>query len=101
MADEQITVEVAYALAHKQKIIPVKVAAGTSARDVVSQSGIARDFPEVDVETADLGLFGKAIKDDYQPEPGERLEIYRPLKADPKDARKARAAKAKEKKAGA
>jgi len=98
MADDQITVEVAYALPHKQKIAAVKVAPGTTARDVVRQSGIARDFPGLDVETADLGLFGKSVKDDFAPQAGDRIEIYRPLSADPKDARKARAAKAKEKK---
>lgn len=100
MADDTITVEVAYALPHKQKIAAVQVAPGTGARDVVRQSGIARDFPELDIEAANLGLFGKAVKDDYLPGPGDRIEIYRPLKADPKDARKARAAKAREKKAG-
>ncbi len=100
MADDTITVEVAYALPHKQKIVAVKVAPGTAARDVVRQSGIVRDFPELDVESVNLGLFGKAVKDNYIPEPGDRIELYRPLKADPKEARKARAAKAKEKKAG-
>lgn len=99
MVDDTITVEVAYALPHKQKIVAVQVASGTGARDVVRQSGITRDFPELDIEAVNLGLFGKAVKDDYAPQAGDRIELYRPLKADPKEARKARAAKAKDKKA--
>ncbi len=98
MADERISVEVAYALPHKQKIVAVQLAPGTTARDAVRQSGIAREFPGLDVETADLGLYGKAVKPEYVVAAGDRIEVYRPLKDDPKEARRARAAKAKAKK---
>lgn len=101
MADEpRIAVEVAYALPHKQKIVGLQVPEGTTAREAVQQSGIGRDFPDLDVAAAPLGLFGKAIKEAQVLAAGDRVEIYRPLKADPKDARKARAAKAKSAKAG-
>lgn len=94
-----IHVEVAYALPHKQKIIALDVAQGTEALVAVQQSGIDKDFPELDLEAPKLGLFGKAIKAGQVLEDGDRVEIYRPLIADPKANRKARADKAKARKA--
>lgn len=98
MADETIRVEVAYALPEVQRIIELKVPVGTLAFDAVVQSGIARQFPDIDLETAKMGLFGKAIKPKSQVlEEGDRVEIYRPLVSDPKASRKARADKARAK----
>lgn len=94
-----IHVEVAYALPHKQKIIGLDVPEGTEALAAVQQSGIDKDFPELDLEAPKLGLFGKAIKAGQVLEDGDRVEIYRPLIADPKANRKARAEKAKARKA--
>ena len=95
--DRTLVVEVAYALPHKQKILSLTVPEGTTALQAVQQSGIQAHFPELDLEASALGIFGKAI-----PKPaervlvaGERVEIYRPLIADPKEVRKQRAAKAK------
>ncbi|MEH6501897.1 MAG: RnfH family protein [Pseudoalteromonas distincta] len=95
--DKPLVVEVAYALPHKQKILSVTVPEGTTAWEAVQQSGIERHFPELDLTSVSLGIFGKAL-----PKPaerillsGERVEIYRPLIADPKEVRKQRAAKAK------
>jgi putative ubiquitin-RnfH superfamily antitoxin RatB of RatAB toxin-antitoxin module len=91
-----ITVEVAYALPEQQKIIAFEVEEGTLAIDAARQSGIEKTFPEVDVESAKMGVFGKAIKPaSYVMQAGDRIEIYRPLKSDPKASRKARAEKAK------
>lgn len=96
MASDKITVEVAYATSEKQRILAVNVAPGTMAYDVVLQSGIDKIFPEIDIATAKMGMFGKAIKAQSQPvEAGDRIEIYRPLKADPKASRAVRAEKAK------
>lgn len=96
MASDKIKVEVAYATSDKQRILSVDVAPGTMAYDVVTQSGIDKIFPEIDLPTAKMGIFGKAIKPQAQPvEAGDRIEIYRPLIADPKASRAARAEKAK------
>lgn len=96
MASDKIKVEVAYATSEVQKILSVDVAPGSVAYDVVLQSGIEKVFPEIDIATAKMGLFGKAIKAKEQVvQEGDRIEIYRPLKADPKASRQARADKAK------
>lgn len=97
---EPIAVEVAYALPHKQKLIELMVEPGTTAYVAVIQSKIADFFPELDIETAKMGLFGQAfgskglkpVKEHVLQE-GDRVEIYRPLIADPKEARRRRAEK--------
>jgi putative ubiquitin-RnfH superfamily antitoxin RatB of RatAB toxin-antitoxin module len=105
-ADTRIPIEVAYALAERQRIIALEVAPGTTALDAVVQSGIVREFPEIDPATADMGIFSKSLDGKTLPLPGEyalkprdRVEIYRPLLADPKAARAQRAAKARQSKA--
>lgn len=97
---ETIPVEVAYALPKKQKIIALQVAPGTTALQAVEQSGIVKEFPEIDVATAKMGIFGQALgtkglkkAPEHELQPGDRVEIYRPLTSDPKDARRKRAAK--------
>lgn len=93
---QDIDVEVAYALADKQKIVALKVSEGTTVRQAVLQSGLERDFPELDLAGSALGIFGKAVArpDEQVLEAGERVEIYRPLLADPKEVRKQRAERA-------
>jgi putative ubiquitin-RnfH superfamily antitoxin RatB of RatAB toxin-antitoxin module len=94
--DAEIEVEVAYALPTGQKIIALKVAQGTSAFEAANNSGIARQFPDLDLESSDMGVFGKVVKArEYQLQAGDRVEIYRALIADPKEVRKKRAAAAK------
>lgn len=93
---QTIHVEVAYALPDKQAIVPLQVPAGTTAIDAVRQSGIERQFEGLDPEGARLGIFGKVVGPQTALQDGDRVEIYRPLIADPKEVRKARAAKAKE-----
>lgn len=91
-----ISVEVAYALPELQKIVPLQVEQGCTALDAAKQSNITRFFPGLDLDNSKMGVFGKAIKaSTHILADGERVEIYRPLVADPKDVRKARAAKAK------
>lgn len=94
---EMISVEVAYALLEKQLIVPLQVPPGTNMLDAVIQSKIAEKFPDIDLENLSLGIFGKAEKKPEARilEPGDRIEIYRPLVADPKEMRKARAEKLK------
>ena len=96
---QTITVEVAYALPHKQAIVEVEVAEGTSALDACRESGIIKQFPDIDLDNAKLGIFGKAVSPSQALRAGDRVEIYRPLIADPKEVRKARAARAKERRA--
>ena len=95
MTDNMISIEVAYALPDQQKIVTVDVPEGSMAYDAVVQSDIKKFFPEADIENAKMGLFGKSIKPKTQEvSAGDRIEIYRPLIADPKASRKARADKA-------
>ncbi len=103
MADlDLITVEVAYALPDRQKIIEVLVEPGTTAFQAAERSGIVKDFPEIDLNSAKMGLFGQALgvkglkpPREHELQSGDRVEIYRPLKADPKEVRRRRAEKAK------
>lgn len=99
--EEKITVEVAYALPNKQQIIVLEVVDGTTVYDAAQQSGITKQFPEIDLETVKMGVFGKAVTKPKQERlyAGDRIEIYRPLIADPKEVRKQRAAKVKAEKA--
>lgn len=94
MTDVQI--EVACATPHKQRIMVVTVQAGTTLREAVLQSRIGEEFPEIDVLQAPLGIFGKKVARPEQTavEEGQRVEVYRPLLIDPKQARVNRAAKA-------
>ena len=96
-----IRVEVAYALPDEQKIIVLKVHPETSIYEAIVQSKIHDFFPQINVETDPVGVFGKAIKDPKSTliRDGDRVEIYRPLLADPKEVRARKAAEraAKEK----
>lgn len=100
---ELITVEVAYALPQRQQLTTLQVAPGTTAYEAVQQSGIVQQFPEIDLENAKMGIFGQALgtkglkpPKEHVLQAGDRVEIYRPLIADPKEVRKRRAEKAKE-----
>jgi len=94
-----IRVEVAYALPDKQAIVEVDVAEGTSALEAARQSGIAAQFEGIDLDNAKLGIFGKSVSANQVLREGDRVEIYRPLIADPKEVRRERAARAKERRA--
>ena len=94
-----IAVEVAYALPHKQSILGLHVPLGTTALEAARKSGICAQFEEIDLDNAKLGIFGKVVAPTQQLSAGDRVEIYRPLKADPKEVRKARAARVKERRA--
>lgn len=89
--DVPIAVEVVYALPDAQTLIELEVAPGTTARQAIEQSGILRRFPQIDPDVRKIGIFGKAARPDVVLKDGDRVEIYRPLIADPKDARRRRA----------
>lgn len=94
-------VEVVYAAVDRQVLLSVTVPPGTSIRAAVLKSGVGQVFPELDLTACPVGIFGKVIADpDVRPvSSGDRIEIYRPLLADPKEVRRLRAAKAAEAKA--
>lgn len=95
-----INVEVAYALENKQAILALDVPEGTTALEAARRSGIADRFEGIDLDNAKLGIFAKVVSPTQVLREGDRVEIYRPLIADPKEVRKARAARAKERRAG-
>lgn len=94
MAEKNIQVDVVYATPQQQLVIAVTLPQGASLFDAVVKSGIASKIDGLDVETATLGVFGKAERNPRERVllDGERVEIYRPLIADPKEVRKKRAA---------
>jgi putative ubiquitin-RnfH superfamily antitoxin RatB of RatAB toxin-antitoxin module len=96
---DTIAVEVAYALPHKQALLALQVAPGTTALAAAQQSGICEKFEGVDLDNAKLGIFGSVVSPEHVLKEGDRVEIYRPLIADPKEVRKARAARVKERRA--
>ena len=96
MASDRIMVEVAYAKPERQLILQLEAEPGITAKEAVIRSGILDEFPEIDIETAKLGIFGKAAPAGTVLNPMDRVEIYRPLIADPKEARKKRAAEGKQ-----
>lgn len=97
---ETINVEVAYAEPHKQLILPVNIDVGTTVGGAIVQSGMMIKFPELDIENSKVGIFGKATKMTTVLQDGDRVEIYRPLIADPKEVRRKRAAEGKTTKKG-
>ncbi len=90
-----IRVEVAYARPDEQAIIPVEVPEGATLEQAIVQSRIQERFPEIQLNTAKVGVFGKLGKLSATVRAGDRVEIYRPLLADPKEVRKRRAAEGK------
>ncbi|MCX9152294.1 RnfH family protein [Pseudomonas sp. TB1-B1] len=91
-----VEIEVVYAAVDRQVLLAVAVAPGTSLRAAVLASGMAAQFPGVDLAGCPLGVFGKVVADaDARAvQAGDRIEIYRPLLVDPKEVRRLRAAKA-------
>ncbi len=102
MTTETINIEVAYATLEKQIIRAVNVDAGTTIGAAIVQAGIMMDFPglEGELEQAKVGIFGKAAAITTVLSDGDRVEIYRPLIADPKEVRRKRAAEGKKMKKG-
>jgi len=98
---EKIPVEVSYALPDRQVILALDVAVDASIEEVIRASGILEKFPEIDLASNKVGVFGKLGKLTDTLHPGDRVEIYRPLIADPREVRKQRAAAGKVMKKGA
>ncbi|OSI10776.1 RnfH family protein [Neisseria canis] len=87
---DKITIEIVYGTAERQHLQRMQVESGTTARQAVIQSEMAGLFPQADIADAPLGIFGKQVKDDTVLRHNDRVEIYRPLLIDPKEARRLR-----------
>lgn len=92
---ENILIEVVYGLAHKQKLLSLSVPQNSTVEQAIIESGIIDLFPEIDLSVNKVGIWNKAVKLTQVLEDLDRIEVYRPLIADPKEVRKRRAEKAK------
>lgn len=97
--NETINIEVVYALPQEQTLLRKSVPAGTTVAEALQASGILQKHPEID-PAAKLGIFGKLVKADVVLRDKDRIEIYRPLIADPKEVRRKRAEEGKVMKKG-
>lgn len=95
-----IKVELLYALPHEQTLLYVEVPQGTTLGDAVKISGILEKHPDIDLASNKVGIFGKLSKLDTVLRDRDRVEIYRPLIADPKEVRRKRAEEGKVMKKG-
>ena len=101
MPEARINVEIAFARPGEQALERLQVPSDATVESVIVQSGFLERFPEIDLAANKVGVFGKAIQLSATLSEGDRIEIYRPLIADPKEARKKRAAEGKAMKKGA
>ena len=92
---DKIHIEVVYGLAHKQELLSLSLEQGTTVEQAIKESGIIELFPEIDLAENKVGIWNKAVKLSTVLEDFDRIEVYRPLIADPKEVRKRRAEKAK------
>ena len=95
-----LTVEVVYALPHQQPLLRVQLADGATVEDAIRASGVLEAFPEIDLGKNKIGIFSKLVKLDEKVRDRDRVEIYRPLIADPKEVRRKRAEEGKVTKKG-
>lgn len=91
MAASRLAVEVVYAAATRQVLKTVQLAPGGCVRDAIQASGLLGEFPEIDLQVNRVGVYGELVDLDTPLTGGERVEIYRKLIADPKEARRRRA----------
>lgn len=95
MATETMPVEVVYALPEKQLLLSIRVPVGTTVEEAIELSNIRSHFEDMQVDPGRVGIFGARARMQDELKPGDRVEIYRPLIADPKEARRKRAQKEK------
>lgn len=90
----KIDIEVTYARADRQVVVALEVEEGCDVATAISRSGLLQAFPEIVLERGVVGVFGRIVPLDEPLEPGDRVEIYRPLQLSPREARRLRAARA-------
>lgn len=84
----KIHVEVVFALADKQQLTSVALPSGATVADAIARSAIAQSFPEQDLGKLSVGVWGHLVTREYILADGDRVEIYRNLKLDPREARR-------------
>ncbi len=97
---ELLKIEVVYALPARQEVFQLSAEPGITALQAIERCGVLTKFPEIAIESAKFGIYGKLVKADAVLRNFDRVEIYRPLIADPKEVRKQRAAAGKAMKKG-
>jgi uncharacterized protein len=97
---EMINIELVYALPQEQNLMRLQVPQGTTVAEAITESGLLEKYPDIDLAKNKLGIFGKLTKQDVKLREKDRVEIYRPLIADPKEVRRQRAEEGKAMKKG-
>jgi len=87
---KRLRVEVAYALPEQQALIALEVEEGASVREAIERSGILQRYPGIELARGRVGIFGRLVELDASLRDGDRVEIHRPLVADPREARRRR-----------
>ncbi len=85
-----VKVEVVFASPTRQEVVEIELPVNSTARQAVTESGLANLFTEVDFESAPIGVYGKIVPDDHILNAYDRVEVYRPLHQTPTDARRKR-----------
>ncbi len=98
--DETIHIEVTYALSSRQEVVALTLPAGSTLQQALEASRLAEKYPEIDLAKGKFGIYSKLARPDTVLRDRDRVEIYRPLIADPKEVRKQRAAEGKVMKKG-
>lgn len=97
---EALSIEIAYALPHRQELVRLQLPPGSTVQQAIEASGLLAKYPEIDLKKNKVGIYGKLTRLDAQLRDRDRVEIYRPLIADPKEVRKKRAEEGKPTKKG-
>lgn len=97
---ESLSIEIVYALPRRQELVHLQLSAGSTVQQAIEASGLMQKYSEIDLKRNKVGVFGKLTKLDAPLRDRDRVEIYRPLLADPKEVRKKRADEGKAMKKG-
>ena len=92
---ERLPIEIVLATPERQVLLALDVDDGSTVADVIALSGIGSQFPDFDLDEMPVGIWGKSVARDSLVRPGDRVELYRPLEVDPREARRQRASVAK------
>lgn len=96
LMSESITIEVVYALPERQSLLTINVPEDCTVQQAILRSGILDMYPDIELASQKVGIWSRAVKMTDQVKAGDRIELYRPLIADPKELRRRRAEKAKQ-----
>lgn len=97
---EVLAIDVVYALPQRQDLVHLTLPSGSTVQQAIEASGLLEKYPEIDLKQNKVGVYGKLARLDAQLRDRDRVEIYRPLIADPKEVRKKRAGEGKQTKKG-